>query len=218
MNLVDNTCFYTKNGHHLGIAFRDLPPKLYPTVGLQTPGEIVDANFGQKSFQFDVFDMIQELRASTKSQIYSFPLPDDQGDWTVIMQKWVFHRSYQNLSTYLYRFIFRMVSSYLVHHGYSSTAEKFAEITGQSFTEDIASIKTRQSKQAKFISVSQIYQQKTFSEILKLVQMGRIGQAIEQTTRAYPGLLESNQNLMFMLKCRQFVEMVNGSDLDVSLA
>lgn len=52
-------------------------------------------------------------------------------------------------------------------------------------------------------------------EILKLVQMGRIGQAIEQTTRSYPGLLESNQNLMFMLKCRQFVEMVNGSDLDV---
>lgn len=46
--------------------------------------------------------------------------------------------------------------------------------------------------------------------------MGRVGQAIEQTTRAYPGLLESNQNLMFMLKCRQFVEMVNGSDLDVS--
>lgn len=87
VNLVDNTCFYTKNGHHLGIAFRDLPPKLYPTVGLQTPGEIVDANFGQKPFQFDVFDMIQELRASTKSSIYSFPLPDDQGDWTVIMQK-----------------------------------------------------------------------------------------------------------------------------------
>jgi Ran-binding protein 9/10 len=87
VNLVDNTCFYTKNGHHLGIAFRDLPPKLYPTVGLQTPGEIVDANFGQKPFQFDVFDMIQELRASTKSAIYAYPLPDDQGDWTVIMQK-----------------------------------------------------------------------------------------------------------------------------------
>lgn len=46
--------------------------------------------------------------------------------------------------------------------------------------------------------------------------MGRIGQAIEQTSRAYPGLLESNQNLLFMLKCRQFVEMVNGSDMDVS--
>lgn len=42
-----------------------------------------------------------------------------------------------------------MVSSYLVHHGYSSTAEKFADITGQSFTEDISSIKTRQSKNEK---------------------------------------------------------------------
>lgn len=42
--------------------------------------------------------------------------------------------------------------------------------------------------------------------------MGRMGQAIEQTARSYPGLLESNHNLMFMLKCRQFVEMVNGSD------
>jgi hypothetical protein len=39
-----------------------------------------------------------------------------------------------------------MVSSYLVHHGYSSTAEKFAEITGQKFSEDLTSIKTRQSK------------------------------------------------------------------------
>lgn len=87
VNLVDQTCFYTKNGHHLGIAFRDLPSKLYPTVGLQTPGEIVDANFGQKPFEFDIEDMIKELRLSTKNAIYSFPLPEDQGDWTVIMQR-----------------------------------------------------------------------------------------------------------------------------------
>lgn len=25
VNLVANTCFYTKNGHHLGVAFHDLP-------------------------------------------------------------------------------------------------------------------------------------------------------------------------------------------------
>lgn len=178
VNLVDNTCFYTKNGHHLGIAFRDLPPKLFPTVGLQTPGEIVDANFGQKPFEFDIEDMIKELRASTKAAIYTFPLPEDQGDWTVIMQK--------------------MVLSYLVHHGYSTTAEKFSEVTGQSFSEDINSIKTRQ-------------------KILKLVQMGRIGQAIDLTNKCFSGLLDSNQNLLFMLKCRQFVEMVNGSDLDTSM-
>lgn len=61
--------------------------KLYPTVGLQTPGEIVDANFGQEPFKFDIEDMLKELRASTKASIYNFPITEDQGDWTVILHK-----------------------------------------------------------------------------------------------------------------------------------
>lgn len=56
----------------------------------------------------------------------------------------------------------------------------------------------------------------SFLEILKLVMSGRMGQAIDHTLRSYPGLLENNKNLLFMLKCRQFIEMVNGSDFDVS--
>lgn len=44
---------------------------------------------------------------------------------------------------------------------------------------------------------------------------GRIGEAIELTRRLYPGLLERDQDLLFLLKCRQFVEMVNGSDSEV---
>lgn len=54
-----------------------------------------------------------------------------------------------------------------------------------------------------------------FVGILKLVLAGRMGEAIEMTSRLYPGLLEHNQNLLFMLKCRQFVEMVNGTDSEV---
>lgn len=99
-------------------------------MGLQTPGEVVDANFGQEPFKFDIEDMLKELRAATKATIYNFPLPDDQGDWTVILHK--------------------MVSSYLVHHGYSSTADTFARTTGQSLQEDMASIKNRQSTARSF--------------------------------------------------------------------
>lgn len=65
-----------------------------------------------------------------------------------------------------------------------------------------------------------IYINKTallLSDILKLVLAGKMGEAIERTFKLYPGLLENNQNLLFMLKCRQFVEMINGSDLDYSL-
>ena len=42
-----------------------------------------------------------------------------------------------------------------------------------------------------------------------------MGEAIDMTSRLYPGLLERDPNLMFALKCRQFVEMVNGSDSEV---
>ena len=41
-------------------------------------------------------------------------------------------------------YIIRIVSTYLVHHGYCATAEAFAKSTGQSFTEELASIKNRQ--------------------------------------------------------------------------
>ncbi|XP_067003264.1 ran-binding protein 9 isoform X2 [Anabrus simplex] len=171
VNLIDNTCFYTKNGHNLGIAFTDLPSDLYPTVGLQTPGEVVDANFGQTPFVFDIEDMMRELRARTQLTIQQFPIPDNAT-------------------------LHKMVSTYLVHHGYSTTAESFAHGTGQVFDEDITSIKNRQ-------------------RILKLVLAGRMGEAIETTSNLYPGLLERDQNLLFMLKCRQFVEMVNGTDSEV---
>lgn len=175
VNLIDNSCFYTKNGYHLGIAFTDLPPNLYPTVGLQTPGEIVDANFGQEPFMFDIRDMVNELKARTRCSINDFTVPESQGEWQAILNKMVF--------------------TYLIHNGFSSTAQAFAQITDQPFNEDISSIKSRQ-------------------RILKLVLEGRMGEAIDRTSRIYPGLLESNQNLLFMLKCRQFVEMVNGSDID----
>lgn len=60
---------------------------LYPTVGLQTPGEVVDANFGQAPFLFDIEDMRRGLRKDTKETIYNFPLPDDQGDWPGVLNK-----------------------------------------------------------------------------------------------------------------------------------
>ena len=40
----------------------------------------------------------------------------------------------------------RIVSTYLVHHGYCATAESFARNTGQAFEEELASIKNRQSE------------------------------------------------------------------------
>ena len=87
VNLIDNTCFYTKNGHNLGTAFTDLPSNLYPTVGLQTPGEIVDTNFGQSPFVYDIEDDMRELRARVASTILNYPIPDKQGHWEASLQR-----------------------------------------------------------------------------------------------------------------------------------
>ncbi|XP_051485330.1 ran-binding protein 10 isoform X3 [Apus apus] len=124
VNLINNTCFYTKNGHSLGIAFTDLPSNLYPTVGLQTPGEIVDANFGQQPFVFDIEDYMREWRAKIQSTIKRFPIGDRLGEWQAMLQN--------------------MVSSYLVHHGYCSTATAFARVTDTTIQEEQTSIKNRQ--------------------------------------------------------------------------
>uniref|UniRef100_H3CRD6 RAN binding protein 9 n=1 Tax=Tetraodon nigroviridis TaxID=99883 RepID=H3CRD6_TETNG len=176
VNLINNTCFYTKNGHSLGIAFTDLPPNLYPTVGLQTPGEVVDANFGQHPFVFDIEDYMREWRTKIQAQIDHFPIGEREGEWQSMIQK--------------------MVASYLVHHSYCATAEAFAKSTDQAVQEELASIKNRQ-------------------KIQKLVLSGRMGEAIDTTQQLYPSLLERNPDLLFMLKVRQFIEMVNGTDSEV---
>ncbi|XP_014673319.1 PREDICTED: ran-binding protein 9-like [Priapulus caudatus] len=176
VNLIDHTCFYTKNGVNLGVAFSDLPPNLYPTVGLQTPGEVVDTNFGQNPFVYDIEDEIKEIQSRIRGSIENFPVCDKKGEWQTALH--------------------RIMSTYLVHHGYCATAEAFARSTGQAFEEELTSIKNRQ-------------------RIQKLVLAGRMGEAIDMTQQLYPGLLERNLNLLFMLKCRQFIEMVNGTDSEV---
>lgn len=173
LNLTDGSCFYTKNGHHLGVAFHDLPSNLYPTVGLQTPGEIIDANFGQEPFLFDVEGEMRELRRKTRKVICELAWPVKHGDQQTVLQ--------------------RMVSSYLVHHGYSKTAETFARSTGEEISEELASMRNRQ-------------------HIQNLVLQGKIGEAIATTQHLYPAILRDNIDLLFRLKVRQFIEMVSGAD------
>lgn len=54
-----------------------------------------------------------------------------------------------------------------------------------------------------------------FSGIQRAVLAGRMSEAIEVTQKLYPCLFDQNQNLLFLLKCRQFIEMVNGTDSEV---
>ena len=179
LNLVDNSCFYTKNGLHIGTAFRDLPRLSYfPTVGLQTPNEELCANFGQHPFMFDFEDYLKEWRSSYRGVVENFVIKDEYG----------------NLQSILHN----LISSYLIHYGYVGSAEALNNSIKQGMVhyEEITSIKSRQ-------------------KIQKLVLDGKIGEAIETTNHFFPELLAKDTNLLFLLKVRQFIEIVNGTDSEV---
>jgi len=179
LNLISNSCFYTKNGIHIGDAFHNLPQiPLYPTVGLQTPNEELIANFGQFEFVFDFADYSKEWRNATQSMIYKHILKDDKLHMSDALNQ--------------------LVQSYLVHHGYVKTFEAFSTSIGdnQAQKESLESIKSRQ-------------------HIKELVLNGQISDAIKYTNQLFPQLLSSNPNLFFILKVRQFIEMVNGTDSEI---
>ena len=45
-----------------------------------------------------------------------------------------------------------------------------------------------------------------------MVLKGRISSAVRAVEQLFPGMLEKEKELLFQLKCRQFVEIVAGCD------
>jgi len=55
-NTSNRSCFFTKNGKYIGLAFKDMRKDLafFPTVGMNSIGEKVEVNFGQKPFLYNI--------------------------------------------------------------------------------------------------------------------------------------------------------------------
>eukprot|EP00051_Salpingoeca_urceolata_P001624 m.42554 g.42554 ORF g.42554 m.42554 type:complete len:413 (+) comp11555_c0_seq3:227-1465(+) len=172
VNFLDFTCFYTKNGQKLDVAFRNLggkdSPALYPCVGLRTPGEEVQANFGQQPFEFNIDAYREELQARARKMVEETPLGDL--GWQSTLNQ--------------------LVTSYLVHHGYSDTAAILAKSSRQELSESIGSITNRK-------------------RIRDFVTEGKLAEAIAAVQQHYPTLLEKQPDLLFRLECQRFVELVS---------
>lgn len=56
INFVSRTIFFTKNGVNIGVAQTNVPidKPLYPTIGMQAKDQIVDTNFGQSKFTYNI--------------------------------------------------------------------------------------------------------------------------------------------------------------------
>lgn len=107
-NFSDNSISFTRNGIMLGNAFKvklDDGAKIYPCVGLRTPGEIVKANFGREPFSFDISQYLRDEKTKLLSIISETRLTD-KPECSVLN---------------------RLVIDWLVKSGYEETAREFYE-------------------------------------------------------------------------------------------
>lgn len=102
----NHTIFFTKNGKHLGVAFKNVVmQQYYPTVGLHSKNECVRFNFGQKPFVFDIDKLRQEEQEKTQQEIQNVHDPRVSP----------IHASHMN----------DLVRDYFEHFGYSETLRTF---------------------------------------------------------------------------------------------
>lgn len=189
VNFRTGCAFFTKNGDHLGTAFRDIKEnkgKLFPSVGMKKTGEHIRVNFGQRPFVFDIDGMMsrekrqirQEIEATSTAKL-SPPLDETELIQALILQA-------------------------LAHDGYVETARAFAE-------------EVHAEKQALSLDPNEVVKGFDVEEdedaghrqrIRTAVLEGDIEKALKYTNVYYPNVLKDNEHVYFRLRCRKFIEMV----------
>lgn len=106
-DMVEGFVFFTRNGEFLGRAFDGLKNVLYPTVGMQTKGGRLTANFGANEFRYNIEDYARSQRERVVSAVRVRSLPHD------------------------IRLLEKTVLGYLIHSGYAGTAAAFARDSGK---------------------------------------------------------------------------------------
>ncbi|KAF3032058.1 hypothetical protein E8E12_001915 [Didymella heteroderae] len=189
INFRTNTAFFTKNGHMLGTAFRDLKPNMpyYPTIGMKKPGETLRANFGQEPFAFDIDKMVQDEKAAIQEEINQ--------------TKFISSAASAPDET---QFIHRLISQYLAHDGYVETAQAFAEEIVDEARALANDDDTIIPYQEAVEDMDALNRQKIRAAILE----GDIDRALKHTQAYYPSVLRDNENIYFKLRCRKFIEMI----------
>ncbi|KAF9958021.1 hypothetical protein BGZ72_001050 [Mortierella alpina] len=192
INFRDMSLFYTKNGQYLGVAFRDLRGSLYPTVGMRTAGEIVEANFGQRDFVFDIESYVKELKAEAWQELENtFQKTIDEKNQLGVLS--------QSLS--------QLVLSYMIHHGYSESAKQFSsDLVPQTQRKGGSSSGSKDADNHPLVVDTE-----RRKVIRTAILAGDIDKAIDLLETHYSGVVASQEDMLFQLRCRKFVEMVAAS-------
>ncbi|SPN97391.1 related to human RANBPM NP_005484.1 [Cephalotrichum gorgonifer] len=192
INFNTGCIFFTKNGHNLGAAFRDVKGQLYPSVGLKKYGEHIRTNFGHTPFVFDIDGMMRREKRRIQDEIWNTSpsslelrldgAPVNLGETDLIQS---------------------LVLQFLQHDGYVETARAFAqEIQSERQALTIG------TQDAPTINVKDDQDATNRQQIRKAILEGDIDRALRLIDTCYPSVLVDNELVYFKLKCRRFIEMV----------
>ncbi|KAF9355483.1 hypothetical protein BGX26_006484 [Mortierella sp. AD094] len=196
VNFRDMSLFFTKNGVHLGVAFRNLRGTLYPTVGMRTAGEIIEANFGQREFVFNIENYVRNEKMEAWKLL-------ERSIQTAIVEKKQLGNISQNLS--------QLVLSYMIHHGYSESAKQLSsDLALQSSQFQGTSVTIPVHAQIDSANcLPMIVDSEKRKVIRNTILAGEIDKAMELLEKHYPGITADYGDMLLQLRCRKFVEMVS---------
>ncbi|KAI8078456.1 concanavalin A-like lectin/glucanase domain-containing protein [Thamnidium elegans] len=191
VNFADYSAFYTKNGRHLGTAFRSMELKkpIYPAIGLRTPRERVTTNFGHEPFVFDIEQFVKDQKLQFIKEI-----TQDVNKTPKSLMKIQDKEATDQL-----------ILSYLIHHGYTNTAKAVVQNTGHvseqelflSNNTDISKIGERDMEERQLIRAA--------------IVKGDIEEAMKLIDMYFPGVLQEEgrgKELQLGLKCGRFIEIM----------
>ncbi|EIE19632.1 SPRY-domain-containing protein [Coccomyxa subellipsoidea C-169] len=194
--------FFTKNGKHLGVAFRGLPQlPLYPTAGLHSPGECIAVNFGASPFAFNLEAMLQEEREQEEAA------------------SWVLHCACS--ISIPAGVTHRLVREYLLHYGYADTLRAFDTAAGT--TEDAPQLGT--SRRSPFRSWSErdapaVATMAPRQAIRQRMMAGDVEGVNALLMEHFPELVVSkggkrpDLDVYFYVNCMQFIELIRQGKIE----
>lgn len=193
-----------------GYAFSGLQGNLYPSVGLRTPGEIVTANFGATPFSFDIDALVRTRQRSILSAIASTPLPPS----LLLPSPSPTIPSFLPISDSerLNETLQCLIASYLIHHGYASTAQSFlAQISLERRERATSLFPGAPVDEPPMDTPVPESDSAARGEIRKAFLAGEAERVLELTQRSYPAVLlaqDESGGMMFKLRLRAFIEAV----------
>lgn len=194
INYAAQEIFFTRNGKILPGIYKDVKALLYPTIGLHSPNEKVEVNFGQRKFMFDVETMVLEERGRRQRAVEDLQLPPAASH--------------------------SIVRAFLLHYGYNDTLTAFDAACGAANADgSVDSVQFLPKQEANGAMAScdndDMYALEQRNLLRRLIREGNVDRVITSLQEWYPQVKEDPfSTVTFLLHCQKFIELVRTGQVE----